>query len=67
MNKGEARIVSAFLRGVACPCDARLRDKCQWEQMTRLAVLMDWGHPRNYPDMNCPIHPPEADADKDDE
>lgn len=32
--------------------DALLRAKCQWEQMTRMAVLKEWGDPRNWADYN---------------
>lgn len=28
-------------------CEQRLRAKCQWEHMTRLAVMLDW------PDIVC--------------
>jgi hypothetical protein len=33
------------------PAEAALRAKCNWERMTRCAVLMEWGDPREWPDV----------------
>jgi len=28
--------------------EERLRAKCQWEHMSRMAVVLDWGDPRGW-------------------
>ena len=28
--------------------EERLRNKCQWERMTRMSVIKSWGDPRNW-------------------
>lgn len=30
--------------------EQRLRAKCQWEHMSRMAVVLDWGDPRTWDD-----------------
>ena len=41
--------LSRGLGGIAEEAENRLRSKCNWEHMTRTAVLMNYGHPYDWP------------------
>lgn len=40
--------LSAAVREHGGKAEERLRAKCQWEHMTRTAVINTWGDPRNW-------------------
>jgi hypothetical protein len=48
MTLQDARRVSKEVSTVGGRAEELLRAKCRWEQMTRLAVLMEWGDPREW-------------------
>lgn len=50
MTVNEAMLIQSQVckeNGIA---EELLRKKCQWEHMTRAAVVMEWGDPRTWPE-----------------
>lgn len=45
----EALKISLELYDSGTEAEERLRAKCNWEQMTRTAVIIEWGDPRKWP------------------
>jgi hypothetical protein len=43
-----ARQVSKELWKSGTEAEDKLRAKCNWEHMTRLAVILEWGDPRTW-------------------
>jgi len=54
MDKEDAREISKVLgsnkltESECALAELRLRAKCRWEKMTRIAVIMEWGDPRKW-------------------
>jgi hypothetical protein len=45
----EILAIEAAVRKENGEAETRLRDKCNWEHMSRTAVIMNWGDPRTWP------------------
>ena len=50
MTKEQAYKVSLDIRKAGGIPEERLRAKCQWEHMTRMGVVLEWGDPREWDD-----------------
>ena len=48
MSNEEALEISRLLYQPDEPADKLLRAKCQWEHMTRMAVILKYGDPREW-------------------
>ena len=48
MTIEQAQGMSRTLWKSGTEAEERLRAKCRWEHMTRLAVLVEWGDPREW-------------------
>lgn len=44
----EAVLISRELYGSDTLAEENLRAKCRWEHMTRTAVIIEWGDPREW-------------------
>ena len=44
----EAMLISEEVRKEGGVAEQRLKDKCQWEHMSRTAVILNWGDPRKW-------------------
>ena len=42
------KVSSALWDGDDPEAELRLRAKCRWEHMTRTAVILEWGDPRDW-------------------
>jgi len=61
MTNEEALALSRTIYDGDPVAEELLRAKCQWEKMTRLAVLKEWGDPRTWPDYIDPLEEEESD------
>jgi hypothetical protein len=40
--------ISSEVRELGGEAEEKLRHKCRWEQMSRTAVILEWGDPREW-------------------
>ncbi len=48
MSNADALVISRLLYEQGGAAEERLRAKCQWEHMTRMGVILEYGDPREW-------------------